>query len=95
MGWITDEYGNEQWSHAGWMITIYTPGTVGRPIFVRHVDNEVDVEVEQDTGEISVYADEEYGAYAGPGPARACIPIPVMRAIIEAYDTVQSRITTG
>lgn len=97
MNWIIDEYGNEQFTHhTGWAITIYPAnGHVGCPIYVRHETQDCDVQVEMVDGEITVYAERHHGGYEGPSPQRVYIPVAVMRAIIEAYDTVQARTSTA
>lgn len=89
--WVTDEFANERFRHEGWEVLIYANGSEMHPINVSTTSNDVEVEVEMHEGEITVYAERHHGGYEGPGPQRVYIPIVVMRAIIEAYDTVQAR----
>jgi hypothetical protein len=80
MSWIIDEFGIERWSNGAWGITI-SPSVIGNPISIDcQGGSDVDIDTE---GEISVYTESAWDT--------ARIPIVVMRAIIEAYDRVQSR----
>ena len=94
MEWITDEFANERFYHEGWEVLIYADpagGSGTHPINVSTTNNDVDVEVSMHEGEITVYGERHHGGYEGPGPQRVYIPIIVMRAIIEAFDRVQTR----
>jgi hypothetical protein len=80
MSWVIDEFGIERWSNGMWGITI-SPSVIGNPISIDcRGGSDIDIDTE---GEISVCAEGAWGT--------ARIPIVVMRAIIEAFDRVQSR----
>jgi hypothetical protein len=82
--WITDEWGNRTFTHAGWTVRIWSPEWTTRiSVDAPHAGEEVEV-----TEEGIWVNGTSSGGWEGPGPNAFIIPWSVIAAIIEARGIV-------
>ena len=83
--WITNERGNQTFTHEGWTVRIWSPEYAWNRINVEspHCGQEVEV-----TPEGIWVNGTSTGGWEGPGPSAFTIPWAVIVAIIEARQIV-------
>ena len=79
--WITDERGNQTFTHEGWTVRIWSPGPSWNRISVESPERGEEVEVNEE----GIWVNgQSSGGWEGPGPNAFTIPWAVIAAIVEA-----------
>ena len=79
--WITDEHGNQTFTHEGWTVRIWSPGPSWNRISVESPERGEEVEVNEEGIWVNGTSS---GGWEGPGPTDFTLPWAVIGAIIEA-----------